>query len=184
MPHLNIAWMRARKIGLGLVILGLALAFLVFAWKASYERTVSEIVAATGSCFLEDGTCLHAANTGLLVTGWVISGLLIAAGVFLYMDRTQEQISKANVRVSEALREAKRLEKDKDEWHSFLKGFDHDERKVLSAIKEQDGILQSTLRYRTGLSKSSLSLLLKDLEEREIVSRKPEGRTNKVFLRQ
>ncbi len=134
-----------------------------------------------GSCFLEDGTCLHADRT---FTIYVIGGALAAStlilGLYLiFFDKTQKLLAEQHLKVSSALKESA----EKDEFTAFLAGFNKDEQEVLKAIKEQDGIHQSTLRYRTGMSKASLSLMLQSLEERDIIKRKQSGKTNEVYLR-
>jgi uncharacterized membrane protein len=117
---------------------------------------------------------------GTYVFGGALAFGLVLLGIYLMVfDRTQKVLFEQHERVSSALLEAKKDER----FHAFLSGFNADEQKVLGAVREQDGILQSTLRYRTGMSKAGLSLLLKSLEEREIISRKESGRTNKVYLR-
>jgi uncharacterized membrane protein len=85
--------------------------------------------------------------------------------------------------ISHALKEAKIETKQKDEFKAYLSAFSDDEQKVLLAIREQEGIQQSTLRFRTGMSKTSLSLMLKSLEEKGIISKKESGKTNKIYLR-
>lgn len=62
-------------------------------------------------------------------------------------------------------------------------GFDPDRRKILKTVKENDAITQSTLRFKTGMSKAHLSMLINDLERNGFISRKPKGRTYEVYIR-
>src|SRR3989338_316397 len=51
-----------------------------------------------------------------------------------------------------------------DKFSLLLRPLDDNEKKVLVAIKEQEGITQSTLRYRADLSKAKVSQILTDFE--------------------
>lgn len=177
--------MNQKQIGIILIVVGLLLAGLVSLLNAREENAIRLIVQERGSCFLEDGTCLHDDRSiALFVAGWVFSGILILLGIYIgFIDKTQQVLAEHQVKVSSALKEAARRESKEGKFKAFLSGFSADEKNILEAVHEQDGILQSTLRYRVGMSKTTLSLILKSLEEREIISRKESGKTNKVFLR-
>jgi len=69
-----------------------------------------------------------------------------------------------------------------DKFSLLLRPLDDNERKVLIAIKEQEGITQSTLRYRADLSKAKVSQILTDFEKKNLIERKAKGKTYSVFL--
>ncbi len=81
-----------------------------------------------------------------------------------------------------------RLEEEKDKkvgeerFSLLLKGLDDFEKNVVSAVKEQQGITQATLRLRTKLSKAKLSRVLQTLEQKNIVSKEPNHKTNSIYL--
>lgn len=177
--------MNQKHIGIILLIVGVILAGVVFAVKHNDDVRIKEIINETGSCYLTDGTCLHEdRDYSAYIIGWVLSAAILILGVYLILfDKTQETLAKHQIKVSSALKEARIHENHDSKFKAFLSGFKEDEQKVISAINDQDGIKQSTLRYKTGMSKTTLSLMLKDLEKREIISRKEDGKTNQVFLR-
>ncbi|HJN57295.1 MAG: MarR family transcriptional regulator [Candidatus Woesearchaeota archaeon] len=72
--------------------------------------------------------------------------------------------------------------KNNDKFSLLLRPLDENERKVLTAIKEQDGITQSTLKYRADLSKAKISQILTDFERKNLIARKAKGKTYSVFL--
>ena len=73
-----------------------------------------------------------------------------------------------------------RIEHDK--FGLILKSMDANEQKVLKAVKEQDGITQSTLKFRTDLSKSKVSQILTDFEKKHLITRELKGKTYSVHL--
>jgi len=73
---------------------------------------------------------------------------------------------------------------EESRFETVLSILSEDERSVLEAVSEQEGIKQSTLKYRVDFSKSKLSKILKDLEEvRDLITREKSGKTNKVYLK-
>ena len=66
----------------------------------------------------------------------------------------------------------------------ILKGLDNYEKKVMNAVKEQEGITQNTLRIRTDMSKAKLSYVLQDLEKRGLIKRIKKGKTLAVFFKE
>ncbi|MFH2020233.1 MAG: hypothetical protein ABIJ34_02400 [archaeon] len=177
--------MNQKQIGIILIIIGLLIGVFVQVAKVKEDYYIKQLMLQNDSCFLEDGTCLHAdRDLTPYIAGWILSAFIFALGIYLvFFDKTQQQLAESQILVSKALEGAKQQEKSKDEFSAFISGFSEDEQKILLAIREQEGIKQSTLRYRTGMSKTTLSLLLSSLEKREIIAKKDSGKTNELYLR-
>jgi DNA-binding MarR family transcriptional regulator len=176
--------MNQRQIGAIVIILGILLSGYTYYLKVQEDNLIDDYVSKQETCYLDDGTCLHESRSNMIYALGGISLALLLLGFYLIIfDKTQKMLAENQEKIASALQEAKSAKSKKDEFKAFLSGFNSEEQKVLLAVKEQEGILQSTLRYRTGISKTDLSLLLKSLEEREIVSRVEEGKSKKVFLR-
>ncbi len=167
-----------KKLGIILLSIGIIILVLTTGLKLRQDSLISEIVRSQGSCFLEDGTCLHE-EKGIMpyVLFWIISAFLISLGTYLlFFEKSQKAIV--------STLERQKQETDSEERFKLIcKALDDDEKKVLKAIKEQEGITQQTLRFRTGLHKSKLSIILKMLEKKELVARKKKGKTMQVFLK-
>ncbi|MBU1201077.1 MAG: hypothetical protein KJ583_02730 [Nanoarchaeota archaeon] len=176
--------MNQKQIGIIIVVAAILLAMVVFMAKAKEDSYINAIIKDTGSCYLADGTCLHDDRSyTVYILGWTLSLGLLILGIYLMLfDKTQRMLAEHQVKITSALKEAKEQDVKKDEFNAFLSGFSSEEQQVLKAIREQDGIKQSTLRYRTGMSKATLSLMLKSLEKRKIISKKSAGKTNEVYL--
>ncbi|MBI2101021.1 MarR family transcriptional regulator [Candidatus Woesearchaeota archaeon] len=101
---------------------------------------------------------------------------IAALGIYLLFFSTSEEA------ILKRLEEEKNTKIEQDKFELVLKAMDDNERKVLKAIKEQDGITQSTLKYRTDLSKAKVSQILTDFEKKRLVKREAKGKTYSVYL--
>ena len=99
-----------------------------------------------------------------------------ALGIYLLFFSTSEEA------ILRRLEEEKNMKIEEDKFELVLKALDENEKKVLKAIKEQNGITQSTLKYRTDLSKAKVSQILTDFEKKNLVKRELKGKTYAVYL--
>src|SRR3989338_6531864 len=97
---------------------------------------------------------------------------IFALGFYLLFFNKNEKNNEAKTEKASAI----------DKFSLLLRPLDENERKVLVSIKEQNGITQSTLRYRADLSKAKISQILKDFEKKNLIERKAKGKTYEVFL--
>ena len=99
-----------------------------------------------------------------------------ALGIYLLFFSTSEEA------ILKRLEEEKNMKIEQDKFELILKAMDDNERKVLKAIKEQEGITQSTLKFRTDLSKAKVSQILTGFEKKNLVKREIKGKTYAVYL--
>jgi len=167
-----------KKLGYILLIIGLVIAGSIYVAKSKEDVLIRKIVNEQGSCFLEDGTCLHDdRDSTFYFIGWLFSAVIIALSFYLiFFDKSQKEIVKT-------LENQKHIQVEGEKFDILLKGLGEDEKTVLKAVKEQDGIEQHTLRLRTDLHKSKLSIILDGLEKKNLIARKEKGKTKQVFLK-
>ncbi len=177
--------MNQKRIGVIIITVGILLALFVYIAKIREDNYINSIIKIQGgSCYLADGTCLHNdRDFTLYILGWALSAALFSLGIYLiFFDKVQRVLAENQLKVSSALEHIVKTEGEKDKFEAFLSSFNDEEKSILKAIKEQEGIKQATLRFRTGIAKSTLSLILKSLEEKGIISKRATGKTNELFL--
>lgn len=99
-----------------------------------------------------------------------------ALGIYLLFFSTSEEA------ILKRLEEEKNMNIGKDKFELVLRAMDDNEKKVLKAIREQEGITQSTLKFRTDLSKAKVSQILTGFEKKNLVKREIKGKTYAVYL--
>ena len=99
-----------------------------------------------------------------------------ALGIYLLFFSTSEEA------ILRRLEEEKNIKIGQDKFGLILKAMDDNEQKIIKAIKEQEGITQSTLKFRTDLSKAKVSQILTDFEKKHLIKRELKGKTYSVHL--
>lgn len=164
--------MENKKLGIILIIIAIVFGMFILKTNIILEAQSSEL-----HCISEGECTTIATNTGYTNMGFGFFGFMIGLGFFiLFFNKTESKIL-------DKLNEKKETFKDEERFNLILKALDTHERKVMEKIKEQDGITQSTLMIRSGLSKTKLSYVLQELEKRELIARVPHKRTKQVFIK-
>ncbi|MBW3019808.1 hypothetical protein KY334_00795, partial [Candidatus Woesearchaeota archaeon] len=131
--------MNQKQVGIVILIFGVLLAIHTYMGQVEDAKQLQQLVDDTGSCYLDDGTCLHEQSSRASTIGWILSTAAILFGIYIgFIDKTQQVLQEHQVKVSKALEESKRYEKEKDEFTAYLTAFSEEEQKILKAVKDQD----------------------------------------------
>lgn len=171
--------MNNKTLGIILIILSLLIGISFGIYKYQAEKDIRSRLLPGGECPRE-GPCPHALLNQLVFPTYIMLVLLVSLlslGFYLIF------FEKGEKEILETLKEVKKSETQSKHFDILLSAMDEDEKKVIKAIKEQDGIMQSTLRLRTDMSKSKLSAILKELEKKNLIKRMEKGKTKLVFLK-
>ncbi len=173
-----------KKLGIILIAISLIFIIPIIIFKLQVNNLIDTLMIQSGGSCITEGQCAHEQSDLPIYIGISIAILTLALGTYLiFFDKTQKAIEKTQLSIVNALQETKKKQ-DKDENFEFLlKALNEDEKKIMRSLKEQNGIEQSTLRIRTDLSKTKLSVLLTDLEKKGLIRKVPEGKKNKVHLK-
>lgn len=175
--------MNQKTIGLVIIIFSLFLAIFVAAAKDTQDKQIDMYIMQEGTCYLEDGTCLHQdTQNSIYFIGWILSAIMMSFGIYLLAFDSSKKILENQERISSQLVQVKEEDKKKDEFKAFLSAFSEDKQKILRLIHDHEGITQSTLRFKSSLSKAHLSGLVRELEKENHISRKVKGKTYELYL--
>lgn len=164
--------MENKKLGILIIIISIVfLLFLIY-----FNIKLNEKSIGFGCNPSEE--CMNIKNLFTFTNiGFGFFGFMLALGFYLlFFNKTETAILKR-------LEDEKNNKISEEKFDIVLKALDSYEKKVLKAVKEQDGITQNTLRLRTDVSKAKLSYVLQELEKRNLIKRVPKGKTLQVFLR-
>ena len=163
--------MENKKLGFVILSFSLVASILAFGFMNALGRQTTAL-----QCYSTNECQRVESLLGLSHIAVGLISFIGALGIYLLFFSTSEEA------ILKRLEEEKNMKIEHDKFELVLKAMDDNERKVLKAIKEQEGITQSTLKFRTDLSKAKVSQILTDFEKKHLVKREAKGKTYSVYL--
>ncbi len=163
--------MENKKLGFVILSISIVASVLAFGFMGILGRQTSSL-----QCYPTNECQRVESLLGLSHIAVGLISFIGALGIYLLFFSTSEEA------ILTRLEQDKNIKIGHDRFELILKAMDDNEKNVLKAIKEQEGITQSTLKFRTDLSKAKVSQILTDFEKKHLVKREAKGKTYAVYL--
>ncbi len=164
--------MEKRKLGVVLIVLSFVFLLFLIYFNLDFSKKSTTLGCNVNEECAKVQDLLNVTNVG-----FGFFGFMLALGFYIIFFSKSEEL------VLKRLEDHKKNRTEDDKFSIILKALDDYEKRVLKAVKEQDGITQNTLRLRTDMSKAKLSYVLQELEKRNLVKRIKKGKTLEVWLK-
>ena len=176
--------METKKLGFLIIGISLVMGFIIFNFMNTLNLQSHEIQCNPTQECQQINSVLGVSHIAIGLLAFIF-----ALGFYLLffnkdekiiLEKYHEELEKNNINYNKNL--INNQDTNNNKFSMMLKPLDDNERKILVAIKEQEGITQATLRYRADLSKATVSQILTDFEKKNLIERKSKGKTYSVFL--
>ena len=179
--------MNKKAIGIILIIVAIASSIVLYVLKAKLESALDFQIQQYGeSCPTDPNICPHSQLEKLNSFSYVlfsIFGVLAFFGIYLLLDKTDKKFQESQLAITKTLEGFKKQETTESNFNILLRALNEDEKKLLSIIKEQDGISQNTLTLKSDMSKAKVSSILSDFERKELIKKVRKGKINLIYLK-
>ena len=163
--------MENKKLGFVILSISILASILSFGFMSALGKQTSAL-----QCYPTNECQRVESLLGLSHIAVGLISFIGALGIYLLFFSTSEEA------ILRRLEEEKSMKIEQDKFELIIKALDDTEKKVLRAVKEQNGITQSTLRYRVDMSKAKISQILTDFEKKHLIRRELKGKTYAVYL--
>lgn len=160
-----------KKLGIVLIIISILVGLILFNLISNLTQSSREM-----GCFQNEKCQDYESSLSITHIAVGIFSFIFALGFYLLI------FTKGEEAIVKRLEETKDKSLAEEKFSILLKALDPFEKKVLMAIKEQDGITQNTLRLRTNMSKAKLSYVVNELERRKLIKREKRNKTFAIYL--
>lgn len=170
--------METKKLGFLIIGISIVASFIIFNFMSSLNLQGHELQCNPSQECQQINSVLGISHIAI---GFL--AFIFALGFYLlFFNKNESEIIKRYHEEFEISNISDNQSSNNDKFSMMLKPLDDNERKIMIAIKEQEGITQSTLRYRADLSKATVSQILTNFEKKNLIERKSKGKTYSVFL--
>lgn len=176
--------MRNKSLGGILILVSIIFIAVLVIFKIQVDALIDQQMILSGGNCIIDGECIHEQSNLPIYLGVAVIFFTLALGLYLiFFERGQRQIEQTQKQIVNTLKESKEKQDEDEKFEILLKALNKDEKKVMRTVKQQNGIEQATLRIRTDLSKTKLSVILTELEKKGLVKKVPQGKKNRIHLK-
>jgi uncharacterized membrane protein len=159
--HIDYAQTKGRRQILYMIFLFISLFSISFIFFSNAITRIEISINGGSSEFVEIPAMFSILQVIFLI---LLTFIATASFLFLYVDfnKNDKKIKKRNI-VSNTL--------------------EGDQKRIYEIILEKNEILQKDLVYESGFSKVKVSRILKKLDNKKLIIRKPWGNTNKIWIK-
>ncbi len=165
--------MNNKRLGFVVLSIGIIISIVLGILISRYNEAIVMV-----GCYPSENCKRIESSLSITHFAFGVVGFIVALGFYLVFFSKSEEI------LLNRLEEEKRTKTREEKFAILLLALDQFERKVLKAIKDQEGITQNTLRIRTDLSKAKVSYVVNDLEKKGLIKRIAKGKTFAIFLKE